>query len=71
MNKLAELERLRFVINRDGAEIALKYARDMIRVYRLAARQPNLKFYRFKYVEAAYSFRHLLRTIKGNPNELE
>lgn len=67
LNLLREAGRLEFVLQRDKLEEAVTYAHRMIKVYRGASlnqRRKNGKnaTYRRMYVEAAMSFRHLLRT---------
>lgn len=73
-NAMCEADRLRFVVGRDGAEEARAFAKRTIKVYMAASlatrkRKGDNTYagsrthpYREKFVEAAYSFRHLLRT---------
>lgn len=62
-----ERKRLSFILERDGAPEAIVYAKRMIKIYRAAARDRRRLGrrdpFRFPYVEAAVSFRHLLRKL--------
>lgn len=73
-NAMYEADRLRFMLGRDGADEARAFAKRTIKVYlaaSLATRKNKVDGsysgsrshpYREKFIEAAYSFRHLLRT---------
>lgn len=66
-NNLDELDRLSFILNRDGIEQAKEYARILIKIYLEASLRTRQKFktkkypYRFAYLESAYSARYILR----------
>lgn len=67
MNRLAEEGRVNFMLNRDGLAEAQFFCRQSITAYlgacKRARRLRGRRFaYRFEYLEAAYSMRHLLRT---------
>lgn len=69
MNKYAEVARFSFVRQRDGKEAALAFARRNVGIY-LAAIRANRKkqkttrpALRFEMLQAAYSFRHIVRTL--------
>lgn len=63
---LCEQDRLYFILDRDGLEAAVKFARDLINIYLIASLNSRIKFrtrkypYRFKYIESAYSARYIL-----------
>jgi len=64
---LCEMDRLSFVLGRDGKDATLAFARGLIKIYLTSSLKGREKFrtrnhvYRFKYVESAYSIRHLIR----------
>lgn len=65
---LNEQCRIEFYLQRDGLEGAIAAAKQIVRVYlqaSLATRKKGSRNhpYRIKYIEGAYSARHLLRTM--------
>lgn len=69
MDKNNELDRVNFVLNRDGADETRKYIERMIDIYRANCKSGRKKYgknypYRAQYVESIYSFRYLLKELK-------
>lgn len=66
-NPLYEKERLTFILNRDGLDEAINFAKGLIKTYLKASLTSRTKFrtrnypYRRSYIESAYSARYILR----------
>ena len=68
MDKLYEQDRFNFVLQRDGLEAALAFARQCMRLYLRANTTSKRRYgkrttYRKSYLESAFSFRYLSRLV--------
>lgn len=69
MNKYSEVARFSFVRQRDGKQAALAFAKRNVRIYLAAIKDARKKqktkrpALRKEMLQAAYSFRHIVRTL--------